>query len=241
MNGIGDDLKQQWLTAVADFQAQRMALNDAEQALYGVFDNIIAGDATDAAEWGKNLEKVKNQQAIMDNVAGAVATVADYWNRATNYVSDLSHDNVIYDAGNAVLQTVTGNPYDSIGTAIYGWFNSSGLNGIPARMRANGALGGLGLAPVVLPITLGALALIIGGAAAVVASVTAYITYVNTKKDRVQQLIDAGVDPVTATQTATEEAKATSGYTFGASLQKMALYGVIAAAVVVFGPKLAGK
>lgn len=234
MSGIGDDLRAQWQATIADFQAKRVALDQAEQDLYAVYDTAVV-DSTDAAEWGRNLQKIKSAQSTMDGVASAVATIADYWNRATDFVVDQSRDNVIYDAGNTVLQTVTGNPYDSIGTAIYGWFHSSGLNG---AMRRNGALGALGVLPVVFPITLGALAVIIGVAAATVASVAAYITYINTKKDRVQQLIDAGVDPVEAVKTATAEAKASSGYSFGASLQSVAGYAVVGVLAVVFGPSL---
>lgn len=194
VSGVFDDLRAQWDNAIAEFQANRAALDQSESDLYAVYD-YVQNDQQDLDEWHKQLNRVMASQATMDSVASAVSTVAQWWQDFKDTV---------------------------------------GMSG------AGGLAGGLGLLPA-FPITLGALIAIIAGAGAVIAGVASYITYVNTKRDRVQQLIDNGVDPVQAVKTATDEAQATSGFSFGGTVEKTVMWLAIGGIGMMVLPRLIGR
>lgn len=193
VHGVFDDLRAQWDNAIAEFQANRVALDQSESDLYAVYD-YVQNDPADLEEWHKQLNHVMASQATMDSMASAVSTVAQWWQDFKDTV---------------------------------------GMSG------AGGLAGGLGLLPA-FPITLGALLAIIAGGGVVIAGVASYITYINTKRDRVQQLIDSGVDPVQAVKTATEEAQATSGFSFGSTIEKTVMWLAIGGIGMMILPRLIG-
>ena len=82
--GFVDDLRARRSAAIAEFQQRRAELDQAEQDLYAVWD-YAAQNETDSAEWTRVFNKIHSQKSAMDAIAGAVSTVADYWNSATDF------------------------------------------------------------------------------------------------------------------------------------------------------------
>jgi len=128
----------------------------------------------------------------------------------------------------------------AVSTVAEWWYSFTGAVGL-SGVRSRGVAGNLGIVIPAFPLTIGALTGIIATVATIVASVSAFITYVIVKRDRAQQLIDAGVDPVKAVETATAEAIARSGVSFGANIERVAMWGAVIALIVFIAPGLLGK
>lgn len=218
VSGIADDLKAQWDQAISNFQASRAQLDFAESALYDV--QALASDEADAAEWQRQYDRVNAQMSTMDAMAGAVSTVAAWWADAKNWI---------------------------------------GLSGAQKR---DGLAGNLGIALPALPITLIAIVGAAAAAAAIYAAVSKFVDYLRLKEnyrhdeqvlaaanDARQQVLDAGGtleqadgvahDLITeANDIATARAKQESGVSFGASLERVAIWGAVIAGIVFLAPAL---
>jgi len=214
VSGIVDDLRAQWDQGIADFQSAREQLTAAETQLYNVHP-IAQEDPADLAEWQRHFDKVNLSMSLMDSAANAVSTVADWFAQATSMIPGLS------------------------------------------GMRRDGALGSLGLAPFALPITLAGVLSLTAAAVAAVAGVSAFVTYLATKNSRLtemqpyidkrtQELVASGVAPERAgtiafneaNRAASDEARETSAFGFGATIRSVALWGGIIAIAVFVAPKL---
>lgn len=193
LGGIWDDLKSQWDAAVADFQARRLELDQAESALYAVAD-AAREDPDDTAEWERVFAQVNAAKSGMDAVAGTLTQIAEWWSTFNEW---------------------------------------SGFAG-----PRNGLAGRLGIALPAFPLTLAMIVGLIAGASAAIAAAYGFVSYVNLKTGRVNQLIAAGVPAVEAVEIATREAQATSGYSFGARMEKIVMWGALGLAAVFVLPKL---
>jgi len=214
VSGIVDDLRAQWDRGIADFQSARERLTAAESRLYDVH-GIAKEDPSDLAEWQRLFDKVNLQMSVMDSAANAVSTVSSWFASATSWIPGMS------------------------------------------GMQRQGALGSLGLAPFALPITLGGLLALTAGAMAAIAGVSSFVTYIATKSNRLsemqpyiekrtQELIDSGIAPDRAStqafdeanKAASDEARESSGFGFGATIRTVALWGGIIAIAIFVAPKL---
>ncbi len=159
--GVGsltDDIRAQWDSAIADFQAKRVALDDAEQQLYAAHDAALASDDYDG--WGIAFNKVQNAKARMDAIAGAVSGAADYWAGAKNSAAEWYQD----FSGSS---DVDPNTYSGI---LYG------LTGTRSVKKARG----MGFAPLAaVPISMVVVIGVIATAVAALSAAASYISYLS--------------------------------------------------------------
>lgn len=155
VRGVTDDIKAQWDSAIADFQAKRAQLSQLETQLYQLQGQAAYSD--DYEGWNIALNKVLNAESVMDSVAGAVSAAADYWASAKNTAVDFYND----ISGSSDIDPNT----------YYG-----GLFGVSSKRK----LKGLGLAPfAAIPISLVVLAGVIATAVTAIAAATSYISYLS--------------------------------------------------------------
>ena len=184
------------------------------------------------AQWDSAIVQFQNARAQLDTSAQQLSanyalaardpTDLEEWARLENRVTALM---IAMDA-----------VASSVSTVADWWRSATGFFNL-AGMKKQGVLGALGLIPA-FPITVGALLAFVSSASVLVPAVAVFVTYLVMKRDRVQQLIDAGIDPLKATEAATEEAQKTSGYTFGARLEKIVMWSALGLVAMFVLPQL---
>jgi hypothetical protein len=193
----------------------------------------VSGLVDDAkAQWQSAIQQFQDARAGLDksesDLYGAYDSAAADADDLAEWQSLFKRVNVLKSTMDAAANAVT--------TVANWWRSATGFFNL-SGMRKSGALGNLSALPA-FPITVGAILAFVASANFLIPAVAAFITYLLLKRDRVQQLIDAGVDPLQAVNSATDEAKATSGYSFGGTLQTVAMWAALAVAAYAVLPVL---
>lgn len=182
-----------------------------------------AGMGTLAGAWDDTLAAFQQKRMELDQAE------SDLW--TAEFKSQISEDDraAWRDALSRVQQVKAA--MDRTGAIITGasdaWQSTTdffGLNGVNIG-RTLGAL------PFALP-TVAGLAGLIAAATAAITIAYSLIAYVNSKTDRFSQLVNAGVDAVTANAEATKTAQAESGYSLPARIEGIVKYAVLGIGVV---------
>jgi len=202
---------------------------DARNRLFGV-GNLI-DDAR--AQWDSAIAGFQDRRAALDQ--SEVDLYANY-DTAAQDPDDLAEWQSLTNKVRALKSTMDA-AANAVSTVAGWWKSATGFFGM-SGMKKSGALGALGIALPAFPITVGAVLAFVASANFLIPAVTAFITYLLLKRDRVQQLIDAGVDPVKAVDAATSEAKANSGYSFSGTVQNVAMWAALAVAAYAILPAL---
>ena len=207
------------------------------------------------SEWDSAVADFQNAIAGLDQAESNLYAV--------QYQASLDPDDweewqSLFSKVNAAKSTI-----DSIRSLLAGassaWRDFTGYFGL-SGMRRQGiarSLGGVGVLPIVGGLTVGGLVAATAGIVAVTAAVASFITYLNTKNERFDQMttyiqsrtaeLEAnGQDPVAASAQATREAQASAreaavaetGYSFTGNIAKIVTWGAIGLLAVFVLPRL---
>jgi hypothetical protein len=202
----------------------------------GVSGNSGVGGFTDdlKASWTQAIIEFQQKRADLDTAESALYEVYP----SLTDQEDLDEWQRVFAKVNAAKSGM-----DAVASLVQGaadvWNSVTGALGL-AGVKRRGVAGVLGFAPL-LPISLGTVAALTAGAVAAIAAVYGFVAYINAKTSRYQQLVDAGVDPVTASQEATRAGVAESGYSIGGRVEKIALIALAGVALFTLAPMLKKK
>ncbi len=187
------------------------------------------GDVSDAiaAQWDNAIAAFQAKRDEITNAEAALWAVEPL-SRASNedgdgFVKAMDRLQAVATAMDAVA---SGASYTAdTWSTVKSWFGLSGV-------------GGIGVIPAIPLATLAALT----GAAIVAINTTyGFIAYINSKTDTFSQLVNAGVDPITANKEATKTAEQISGYTLPAHIAKIAMWVTLGLGIVFIAPRLMKK
>jgi hypothetical protein len=203
------------------------------RGLFGV------GDPGDASLWESTIAKFQEERSRLNDAESALYSVREL---AFQTQADADEWQSNFNKVNAAMSAM-----DSIGgiaSGISDWWDSITSNIVLNGVRRGGLAGTLGILPA-LPVSVAGLTAVIAGATAAVSAAYAFVAFINAKYSVYQQTyedqISRGADPVTAADNAnriaSDHAKRESGYSFGASLERVGLYAAIAAGLYLLASK----
>lgn len=225
--------------------------NQTRRALFG-----LSGVSGIKDDW---LNAIRDFQLQRQQLDVAESQLYDWYSTAEQDSDDLAEWNRLFSRVNASKSAMDGIA-NAVQTASE-WFQTAtgwipGLSGA----RQQGLMGSLGIAIPAFSIGLTSLIAIIGGAAAIIASVSGFIVYLATKRDRMsamesyianrqEQLVDGGMEFDQASQQAyreareiaTEQAQEESGYSIAGRIERVLIWGGAIAAALYLIPKFAEK
>lgn len=211
MNGFIDDMRDQWAQVVADGEIALANLYAAETELYNA-QPLAMRDPDDAAEWQAQYDKISGVRETVDALKNAIATVRGWLSSASSWIP--------------------------------------GLSGVPAQAMARG--GNLKALPVIAGLTVAGLIALVTRISLIAAAASAFVTYLSVKDNKMQfqndqarLYMEQGMTPEQAAEQArrdvTAQAQSETGYQFTAGINKLFLYGGLAALAVTMLPQFLGR
>lgn len=200
------------------------------------------------AEWDAAVAQYRNAKLALDTAETELYTWQAF---ASIDPDDWKEWQEQFARVNAIKSTV--DSLESIVARVSGaWGWTRDTFGLSGKRGAVGALGFVGVAPLVIAgVSVSAFLVLVGKVAAVAAGVYAFVQYLSVKQELQNQnfvtdtynaYVADGIEPARAAELAnkaiTVTAQSSTGYTFATELRKMMMYAALGLAAVFVLPKL---